>query len=162
MNPKATQHLAQLSPDEFFHAVARGFELAIENVETLSTDAETLCKANRPRGGRILKAFAEEEAAKILILLDAVRCPVEPGEDRANLVRQLKAFNDHVAKGIYVQYCDWRPSAFEEAVRYTSRERSSLFVNSSDYEAWIERRIGISAASFSNISSGSASSGQGG
>ena len=111
----------------------------IENVETLSTDADTLCEAGRERGGRILKAFAEEEAAKILILLDAVRCPIDTGPDRAILLRQLKAFNGHVEKGIYVQYVDWRPATFEGAERYASRERSTTFINSSDYEAWIER-----------------------
>jgi AbiV family abortive infection protein len=139
MNPKATQELAQLPFDEFVPAVSRGLELVIENVTALSADAEALFESGRHRGGRILKAFAEEEAAKILILLDAVRCPTETGADRANLVRQLRAFNDHVPKGIYVEYCDWRPATFEEADRYASRERSTLFINSSDYEAWIER-----------------------
>src|SRR6516162_3273491 len=101
MNPKATHELAKLAPNEFFPAVARGLELVNENVETLVVDAETLCKAGRYRGGRILKAFAEEEAAKILILLDAVRCPIDTGPDRANLLRQLKSFNGHIEKGIY-------------------------------------------------------------
>jgi hypothetical protein len=46
---------------------SKGLELVFENVQTLAYDAAFLCEAQRPRGGKILLAFAEEEAAKILI-----------------------------------------------------------------------------------------------
>lgn len=62
-------------------------------------DALLLKKKNRRAGSEILRGYAEEEAAKFLILVDSVRCPKSPGDQFS---RQLRYCGDHVAKGIYV------------------------------------------------------------
>src|SRR6266446_2895883 len=70
MNPKATKDLAQLQPDDLIKEVSLGLELVCDNVISLSEDARFSCESARYRAGRILLAFAEEEAAKALILME--------------------------------------------------------------------------------------------
>jgi AbiV family abortive infection protein len=139
MNPKASPDLSQLDSEQFIARVAEGLHLVFENVQTLASDADFLCQSDRPRGGRILLAFAEEEASKILILLDAVRCPARTGPQKVMRFQHLKKFSDHVSKGIYIESSRWKASTFEEMTAYIARERDSLSLNSSDYEVWIER-----------------------
>src|SRR5437867_1460482 len=74
MEPKAIGDLVQLKDDELFGVVAEGMRLVYENAIALAADAEVLAKEERLRGCGVLRIVAQEEAAKSLILLDAVRC----------------------------------------------------------------------------------------
>jgi subtilisin family serine protease len=65
--------------------------------------------------------FAEEEAAKFHILLDAVRCPRQPAEIFS---RQLSYFNAHIAKGLYANYYKiFAPADLPEIRRYMDSSR---------------------------------------
>jgi hypothetical protein len=57
----------------------------------------------------VLKGFAEEEAAKILILVDAVRCP--PKLISSKLKRIVGWFYDHLARLIYAEAVAWKPGS---------------------------------------------------
>ena len=57
------------------------------------------------------------------ILLDAARCPRLPIE---RLLRQLKYFINHLARGLYAEYYQWQPMDLTEAVTYLNRERKAL------------------------------------
>jgi AbiV family abortive infection protein len=135
MTPKATKDMVQLKTDDFIREVAKELDLVFDNVMTLADDARFSCESGRYRGGRILLAFAEEEAAKILILLDAVRAP----RNHPNLAQHLGGFNEHLAKGIYIEYCRISPHTFEEAVHYLQSLRPDLYIDTDDYQVWIGR-----------------------
>ena len=97
MRVRAIKDLMQLGEPAFFAAIAEGLELIVQNVSRLYDGALTLAKASQPHAASVLQRLAEEEASKVLILLDAVRCPRLPAD---RLSRQLARFNDHLAKGL--------------------------------------------------------------
>jgi hypothetical protein len=75
MRVRATKDLCQLADSDFFSEVATGLSHVLKNVQRLKADSQFLAEHQRPRGFKLLRAIAEEEAAKFLILMDAVRCP---------------------------------------------------------------------------------------
>jgi AbiV family abortive infection protein len=91
--------------------------LCTANALRLWRDARIMARARRVQGFRILSSFACEEAAKALILMDAARCPRQPA-DVFN--RQLGYFTDHLAKGIYAEYYQWRFRYLDNADRWFS------------------------------------------
>jgi len=106
---KAIRDLAQCPDRDFFHEVAIGLDLVAQNAFAIEDDARHMWGEKRPRGHAVLRALAAEEAAKFLILLDAVRCPRVPSEAFSG---QIDRFDKHLPKGIYAQYCDWEPATF--------------------------------------------------
>ena len=110
--------LANFSDDRLFEEVAEGIGHILKNADSLDASARRLASADDYRGASVLRNLAEEEAAKVLVLLDAVRCPKKNQKDRA---RTLKGFNDHVAKGIYGKACNWRSFDFEPFVEFVNK-----------------------------------------
>jgi hypothetical protein len=53
----------------------------------------------------VLQGYAEEEAAKILILMDAVRCPPKLLQEK--LIRIIGWFHNHLARLIYADAVAW-------------------------------------------------------
>ena len=93
----------------------------VQNVTAIESDASFLAHEKRPGGTRILRMFAKEEAAKYLILLDAVWCP-RGGDGR--LEKHLRRFEDHLVRGIYAEYYgEWNPLSLGEAQEYIDDER---------------------------------------
>lgn len=135
MRVKAIQDLAQLADTELFEQIAEGLELCISNAGAIIDDAQYLIDRKRPRGAEILRQAADEEAAKVLVLLDAVRCPRATSQDV--FARQLQYFNDHLAKGIYVDVCGWHPSDFAEVKRGVDRERKEFYLDGPNDVDWI-------------------------
>ena len=78
MHTKAIKDLAQKSDDDFFREVATGLDYIAQNAVGLENEARFLWENRRARGCRVARAVAVEEAAKFLILVDAVRCPRSP------------------------------------------------------------------------------------
>ena len=90
--------MAKFSDDRLFKEISEGITHIVENAVSLDDTAQPrLCQAQEYRAAEILRGFAEEEAAKVLILIDAVRCP----SDRPEKVETLKSFYNHIAKRIY-------------------------------------------------------------
>jgi len=119
----------------FFEQVAVGTALCLANAKQIHDDHASLVSARRPRGAEILRLTAEEEASKVLILLDAVRCPRT--KSTAQFSRQLHYFNDHLAKGIYAQYCGLRPATFGEIHRWVDLERKEFYLDGPNDVDWI-------------------------
>jgi hypothetical protein len=90
--------LLQLSRMDFLTTVAEGLPLIWENSARLWRESVDLRQLGPSQSVGILQSFAEEEAAKVLILLDAVRCPASSKNEFGRLVKQL---DQHVGKGIY-------------------------------------------------------------
>ena len=123
--------LAQLSDRRLFEEISTGIEHIIDNVQSLDAITRQLIQAGEYRGVDIIRGLAEEESAKVLILLDVVRCP------RKCMNRTLRWFNHHVAKGIYANACRWRPQDFGDVITSVALDRRGLFLDGPNDFDWI-------------------------
>lgn len=128
---RAISHLAELGDDRLFGEVADGIRLILENAESYDETAHRLALLKEFRASGMAGRLAEEESAKVLILLDAVRCP-------RNVISQtLKCFYSHLAKGIYASACSWRPSTYGDMSHYVDVERSQFYLDGPEDVDWI-------------------------
>jgi hypothetical protein len=125
--------LLQLSTEQFRATVSQGLPLIHENLMALWNEAQESGKLGNRRAVGILQLFAEEEAAKIMLLFDAVRCP---RARRDEFRRLLKGFMDHLAKGIYMKYYGLHLADLLEAKRIVDLERQSVY-REGDYGEFI-------------------------
>lgn len=131
--PRRITRLCQLSDDEFLSGIADGMNLIVENARTYSSAAEALVGLQPGRVVDHLRLTAEEEAAKCLILLDAIRCPRRNDTEQLRS-RTLKYFSNHLARGIYAWYACTRPATFEEARRIALEAAQSYYDGPDDYQ----------------------------
>lgn len=136
MRPRSIYSLASLPEPQFLQELTTGLELISEHVHELELAVNTLTVSKRWRGSEAIRVFADEEAAKFLILLDAVRC------DRRHQLRrstQLKRFNQHLAKGIYANVCEMRPASYDELLRFIGQLRQRYYLDGPNDVDWIFR-----------------------
>lgn len=115
------------------NTLSEGLALIIENVLTLWREANEVAGLGRRRAVGILQSFAEEEAAKAMLLFDAIRCPENQRVNREALLRQ---FDQHLAKGIYAYYYNTRPADMREVRQIVETERR-LFYRDGEYGEFI-------------------------
>ena len=89
--------LANFDDLRMFAEISEGIPLIVESAEELGEAGRELFEAGQFRASTIMKGLAEEEAAKVLILLDSVRCPPDPKLKK----KCLTGFYQHLAKRIY-------------------------------------------------------------
>ena len=88
-----------LDPQSILKEISNGIEAIIINSRRLHEDVELLIKSGRYASGGFLLATADEEMAKVFILLDMCRVDFERHE---SILKNLcRAFYDHVAKYAY-------------------------------------------------------------
>jgi hypothetical protein len=141
--------LLQLSLGAFLDALSEGIPLIFSNVLALWTEANEISQIGNRRAVGMLQGVAEEEAAKILLLLDCLRCPPHRKKEFRAL---LKGFSDHLAKGIYVRYYDTSPCDLAEVRHIVDLNRRSVYSEGDygEYTApnmiihWRERRLYVS------------------
>lgn len=131
---RAIKNLCQLPDAALFKEVEIGIRHVMDAVNRLDTAAEELHGAGCPYPSRVLEYFAAEEAAKVLILVDAVRCPKNKGAEKS---RTLGYFYNHIAKGIYAKVCDWRPMDLEEVRKGVNDERQEHYLDGPNDVDWI-------------------------
>jgi len=136
MRVKAIKDLSQLTDDGLFETIAEGLANILDNARRLFKDSEQLVSSHSVQGARILRNVAEEEAAKFLILVDAVRCPRDPAD---RFVRQLGRFNEHLAKGLYSRSCDWSPATLGQLQEYLDSHRENFYLDGPNGVDWIFR-----------------------
>ena len=136
MHPRALKRLLQLARPKRFNVIADGLDLFVEHVGTLRRDLACLAEAGRPRGGAVLAALSEEEAAKVLILLDLVRMDTQ---DQRAASRQIARFYNHLARCIYVEVAEMRPANFGEVRAMVYMMRQSHFLDGPTGDDWIFR-----------------------
>ena len=109
-----------------FAEIAEGIPHIVASAEELGGASEQLFAANEFRASDIVKGHAEEEAAKILILLDSVRCPPK-AKARAKI---LKGFYRHVPKRIYA-VANSRPNilSFGEMADFVDHKRQPFYLD---------------------------------
>lgn len=127
--------LVKFSDDRLFEEISEGISYIVENAVSLDNTARRLCQAQEYRAAEILRGFAEEEAAKVLILIDSVRCP----SDRPEKAETLKSFYNHIAKRIYAMLCSWRGCRvnFEEVRQTVELECRSFYLDGPNDVDWI-------------------------
>ena len=130
----AIKDLAQLNDTELFETVSEGATHIVNNASRLNTAAQKLYDFEDFPTSRILRHFATEESAKVLVLLDTVRCPRKKSKE---LSRTLKCFNDHVGKALYAKACDWRPANFKDMHSYVEDERVLFYLDGPSGYDWI-------------------------
>jgi hypothetical protein len=74
----------------------------------------------------VLEGLAQEEAAKILILIDAVRCP--PKLVASKLGRIVGWFYDHLARLIYAEAVSWKPMHLAQLREYVDQQRRGHYL----------------------------------
>jgi AbiV family abortive infection protein len=135
MKTKAIKDLSQLSDKDLFEEIAEGLALVIENATRIEDDSIFLAESAHSRGCEILRSVAEEEAAKFLILLDAVRCDRSANSD--NFSRQLGYFNEHLAKLIYAESSSFRLANFGEIRELIESMREEYYLDGPEGVEWI-------------------------
>ena len=128
----AVLDLAGLSHNRLFEEIADGIPLIVANAENLEKVARGLYEACEHQASEIIRGFAEEEAAKVLILLDAVRCPT------SSRSAVLKCFYKHLPKRIYALTCSFpKIWSFGELAGLVARERQPYYLDGPNDVDWI-------------------------
>lgn len=133
MRERALRDVAQLSDKELFATLAEGMDHILRNAEEYYADSEHMAARERGPSFGVLRNIAEEEAAKYLILLDAVRCPRQGSRFSNHLAR----FYEHLARGIYASLTLGQPPTYADLRQIVDDERQSLLLDGPDGDNYI-------------------------
>jgi hypothetical protein len=104
--------------------IAEGLPIIFESAASLIRASQAL--DGQDREAAILAGHAEEECAKLLILIDIVRCP--PKLIAGCIGPMMRWFYDHLARLIYAEAQHWKPTNAEELQRCIDSERKSHYL----------------------------------
>lgn len=125
---RQAKRLGQLNPRERLEFIARGLPLILRSAKKFR-EAGDVIRDNFGREAAVLDGFATEEAAKILILVDAVRCP--PKLISSKLKSIVDSFYNHLARLIYAEATSWRPTDLKELRAYVDTARRGHYIEGS-------------------------------
>jgi len=98
--------------------IAEGLPILLASSQGFQAAATRL--HDSPREEDVLVSFADEEAAKILILLDIVRTP--PAQINQLIGKMMRWFYDHLAGLVYAKATSWKPTSVEQLQSYVTQE----------------------------------------
>ena len=130
----AISSLGNQRQEQLLQDVADGIDHLVPNIQRLDGAARRASNDGDESIAALLGSFADEEAAKVLILIDAVRCPRSEQEARAHT---LKRWSDHLWKLTYARACDWRPADFGELASYVSEDMQPFHLDGPLGVDWI-------------------------
>ncbi|UED35956.1 hypothetical protein [Rhizobium ruizarguesonis] len=104
--------------------IAEGLPILLQSARGLYAASEAV--SQMPRESMVLKGHAEEEAAKILILMDIMRCPKKQVSGRIGVL--MGWYYDHLARLLYAEACQWRPVDLKELRGIIDRRRVTHYV----------------------------------
>ena len=116
------QRLCLMSQDKRLAFLAEGLPIILSSAQSLWRGSRKLHK-EMPREAGVLYGFAQEEAAKVLIFMDAVRCPSHLIASKMGAI--VKWYYDHLARLIYAEACSWRPGDIAELRKYVDLSRKT-------------------------------------
>jgi len=116
--------LCRMSHERRLAFLAEGLPIILASAQGFWQAAGRL--EDSPREAEVLGGFAEEEAAKILILMDAVRCPASLVPSKMGKI--VRWFYDHLARLIYADAVTWRPMDVTQLREYVDRHRATHYV----------------------------------
>lgn len=137
MHARQLDKILHLPARQRFGVMAEGVALLAASVATLEADAAPLAAASRHQSAAVLRCFADEEAAKVLILLDVARAGW--GHRSRQRVEQLlrRRFYQHLARGLYVQAYAGAPADLAEVRRYVNGLRAEFYLDGPMDVDWI-------------------------
>ena len=131
---RAVNDLAQFPDNRLFKEVAEGIPLIVQNAIGFDEAAQRLHEQQQFRVSEIIRGFAEEEAAKVLILIDLVRCPSTPELKKET----AKRYYGHVGKRIYATVCSYpRIGSFKEFCELVETESRPYYLDGPNRVDWI-------------------------
>lgn len=116
--------LCQLPHRDRLALIADGLPIILESARGFWSASLQL--KDRPREAEVLSGFAREEAAKVLILLDMVRCPPSLVPSKAGAI--IGWFYDHLARLIYAKAASWKPMHVTQLQEYVNSERKAHYL----------------------------------
>lgn len=122
---KGLRILANVPERERFDIIAKGLPILMKSAEDLLLAAEVL--DGHERAASILIGQATEELAKVLILVDLVRCPTKLRASRVSLM--VKWFYSHLARLLYVESQSWKPMHIHQLQEYMDDQRKSHYLD---------------------------------
>jgi len=117
--------LCRLRKKERFNLIGEGLPIILESARSFWRASGQLAD-NNPREADVLEGFAEEEAAKILILMDVVRCPSKLIAKRIGGI--INNFYDHLARRLYAEAQGWQPMHVAQLQEYLDSERKAHYL----------------------------------
>jgi hypothetical protein len=121
---KQGRRLCQMSSNERLGFIAEGLPIILESARSFWKASQQLTEM--PREAEVLSGNAEEEAAKILIMMDIVRCP--PKLLASKLGIMMGYFYHHLARLLYVDAVNWKPMHVSQLQQYMDHSRKAHYV----------------------------------
>ena len=118
------KRLCQMPERKRLPFMAEGLPVILDSAQSFWKAAQQL--RDHGREARVLEGFAEEEAAKILILMDVVRCP--PKLVASKLGSLIGWFYDHLARLIYAEAVSWKPMNLAQLRDYVDQYRRGHYI----------------------------------
>ncbi|MEJ6398517.1 hypothetical protein [Yoonia sp. 208BN28-4] len=119
--------LANMTEQQQLDLIAEGLPVLMNSAGSLLDASNEL--SNHPRSASMLRRHASEEVAKILILVDLVRCPASQRPSRVG--KMTKWFYDHLARLIYVEAQSWKPMHASQLQEYINSHRRTHYLEGS-------------------------------
>lgn len=116
--------LANLPPDKRTAFISEGLPILLESARGLYAASQVI--SDMARESSVLKGHAEEEAAKILILMDIVRCPRKLIASRIGTL--MGWYYDHLSRLLYAEACQWRPVDLKELRKIIDQRRVTHYL----------------------------------
>jgi hypothetical protein len=120
---RQAHRLCQLGENERLTFIAEGLPLILRSAHR-AWEAAKQIRISSGRESAILEGVATEETAKILILIDAVRCPAKLVPSKMN--RFVDPFYDHLTRLIYAEATSWKPTNLAELRGYVDNGRQFM------------------------------------
>ncbi|MGM7670278.1 AbiV family abortive infection protein [Microbacterium sp. A93] len=134
MQARRLSSIVQVPKHDRFEILSEGLKMISENLSVLVSDIKELDERRRYRAAAVLRVFAEEEAAKVLIILDLARA----GWSDAGVVqRTIRSFYNHLSRGLYVKAYEWAPADLAEVRRYIEQDRREFYLDGPMDVDWI-------------------------
>ena len=96
---RQAKRLCQMPHEKRLEFLSEGLPIILVNAQKYWQASRQL--KDMPREARVLQGLAEEEAAKVLILMDAVRCPRSLISSKMSDIASW--FYNHLARLIYAE-----------------------------------------------------------
>jgi hypothetical protein len=116
--------LPNLPQSKQLDVIAEGLPILMKSAGDLLNASKALDKHHR--AATILQGHAMEEVAKILILIDIVRCPQKMRPSRIGPM--MAWFYDHLARLIYIDAQHWKPENVKHLQEYVDHHRKSHYL----------------------------------
>ena len=122
---RQAKKLCQIGHADRLDFLADGLPIILSSAQSLWRSSRELEKTGS-REAALLRILAEEEAAKALVLMDAVRCPSRLAASR---IRKIVGwFYCHLARLIYAEAASWRPTNVLQLREYVDQQRKTHYL----------------------------------